>query len=322
MRTRLYIVAQVTAGGTSVTVAQTLGCARSTVVRVMQRYRELGLSGLEDRRQGNGQRKILPSVRLWLWTLVDQSPHDYGYARSTWTRELLGRVVAEHLKVELSVTTIGRVLRAMDVVRRRVRPALASRCSRRVFRAFRRKLEELLRRSSPDDAVLYVDEIDIHLNPKLGFDWMRRGHQKVVATPGKNEKRHLAGALHATTGHVVWVTSERKNSRLFIELLKKASRSYRRARRIHLILDNYSAHTSWETQRFLDRLGPRFELHFLPAYGQVLNVVERLWKQVHDNITRNHRYTTIRALLQAVEAFLFHAIPFPGSRPSLARTSR
>jgi len=41
---------------------------------------------------------------------------------------------------------------------------------------------------------VYEDEVDIHLNPKIGLDWMGLGQQKEVVTPGKNVKRYLAGA--------------------------------------------------------------------------------------------------------------------------------
>ena len=57
-----------------------------------------------------------------------------------------------------------------------------------------------LGRCSADHPVFYEDEVDIHLNPKLGADWMMRGQQKKVATPGQNRKHYLAGALHAGTG--------------------------------------------------------------------------------------------------------------------------
>ena len=33
-------------------------------------------------------------------------------------------------------------------------------------------------------------EVDIHLNPKIGFGLMVRGQQKEVVTPGKNVKRY------------------------------------------------------------------------------------------------------------------------------------
>jgi hypothetical protein len=46
--------------------------------------------------------------------------------------------------------------------------------------------------------VFYQDEVDIHLNPKIGADWGYRGEQRKVATPGQNKKHYQAGALHET----------------------------------------------------------------------------------------------------------------------------
>src|SRR5947209_18562460 len=56
----------------------------------------------------------------------------------------------------------------------------------------------------------YEDEVDVHLNPEIGLDWMGCGQQKEVMTPGQNEKRYLAGALDIRTGLVTWVEGVRK----------------------------------------------------------------------------------------------------------------
>ena len=49
------------------------------------------------------------------------------------------------------------------------------------------------------------------------------------------------------------------------------------------------------------------------------NVIERLWKQMHDPVTRNHQHHTSEALLLAVERSLVAAQPFPGTRVSTLR---
>ena len=84
----------------------------------------------------------------------------------------------------------------------------------------------------------YEDEVDIHLNPKLGADWMMRGKQKKVATPGQNRKHYLAGALHAGTGNVTYVASDSKDTDLFLSLLQTLKRDLS-ARQEH--------HGSWIT---------------------------------------------------------------------------
>jgi hypothetical protein len=96
-----------------------------------------------------------------------------------------------------------------------------------------RKLAEIRRLREnlpPDEVAVYEDEIDVHLNPKIGRDWMLAGQQKQVPTPGKNEKRYLAGAQDVRTGELIFVEGDRKDSLLFILLLWKLVQHYRTRR--------------------------------------------------------------------------------------------
>ena len=46
-------------------------------------------------------------------------------------------------------------------------------------------------------------------------------------------------------------------------------------------------------------------------------MIERLWKQMHDHVTRNRRHRTMKDLLGAIEQFLRNIQPFPGTKVSL-----
>jgi transposase len=70
-----------------------------------------------------------------------------------------------------------------------------------------------LQQCRAEHPVFYEDEVDIHLNPKIGADWQLRGQQKRVVTPGQNEKYYLAGALHSGTGKVSYVGGNSKVQR-------------------------------------------------------------------------------------------------------------
>jgi len=54
-----------------------------------------------------------------------------------------------------------------------------------------REIEEFAEDAAEDEVVVYVDEVGIHLNPKMGLDRIVRGHQKQVLTARQNEKRYL-----------------------------------------------------------------------------------------------------------------------------------
>ena len=149
---------------------------------------------------------------------------------------------------------------------------------------------------------------------------MPRGVQFEVETPGKNKKRYVFGGLNPHTGHLVWLASDRKNSAVFIEWLKALRSAYRRYHVIHVVCDNYIIHKSKKTLAAVAKMG-NIVLHFLPPYSPEYNPIERVWGELHANVTRNHQEKDIDALMDNVEDFLCNAIPYPGSQPSLARAA-
>lgn len=303
---RCKIIRNLTRGETVERMAAILGCSLSQVYRVARRFIEDGLRGLIDRREDNGQPKITEAFEWQVLIAVAGSPQDYGYLRPTWTQELLVRVMAEQTGVWVSVTTISRLLARYGVRRGRPKPIVA--CPWPKAQKTRRlnEIRRLAERLPKGEVLLYLDEVDIHLNPKIGDDWMLRGQQKQVLTPGQNEKRYLAGALNALTGRVVCVESDRKNSELFIGLVYHLlKRAYPRARKIHLVLDNYRIHSSRAVEAASQGWGERIQLHFLPPYCPDENRIERLWKDLHDNVTRNHTCRSMSELMHNVWAYIW-----------------
>ena len=71
------------------------------------------------------------------------------------------------------------------------------------------------------EAIVFADELDIHLLPKVGDAWMPQGTQLAVMTPGTNEKHYLAGALDLATGTVLHCLGARKTNALFRDLLNR-----------------------------------------------------------------------------------------------------
>jgi transposase len=304
-KTQLLIIVNLFQRRSVKTTMSVLHVSRSSVYRVAERFREEGEAGLCDRRRYNGRRKLTDKYLGILHKVVKASPLDHGWRRPTWTRELLVATLLMKTRVRIHAGTMSIALRQIRA--RRGRPKPTVRCpwpessQKRRLRAIRRLVDQL----PPQEVVVYEDEVDIHLNPKIGLDWMVRGQQKEVVTPGKNVKRYLAGALDARTGRLIWVEGERKNSALFIRLLWKLVCHYRRAKAIHVVLDNYSIHSTSLVNLSLDTpAGSKIQLHFLPPYCPDHNKIERVWQDLHANVTRNHRCATIEALMENVHHYL------------------
>lgn len=303
MRTRLTIILHLSKRRSARQAAAAVDVARSTVYRVAERFTRRGWAGLADRREDNGSTGVDESFLLQLRLAVSSIPADYGFARPTWTQELLCAALAGRTGVRVSQATMSRLLKRIGARRGRPRPILRCPWPKARRKRHLRRIERLVARLPESEVALYADEVDIHLNPKIGYDWQLRGQQKQVLTPGQNAKRYVAGALDARTGQVRGVTAAHKRSGLFIDLLRHLARTYRYARRIHVIVDNYSIHSSRQTTLALAGL-PRVTLHFLPPYSPEFNPIERVWLDLHAEVTRNHRCTTIDELLLEVEHYL------------------
>jgi transposase len=303
-RIRCRVVLKVAAGLSCNAAARELGCAPSTAVRIVARYRAEGEGALLDHRNENGVRKIDPDVRGGVCEILTGTPEDHGYTRPTWTLEILRAVVEAVLGVVLSLGSLWTLLRRLGVRWGRPRPVVA--CPWRAARRPRRiaALKRLAASATDANIVVYGDEVDLHLNPKIGPDWMLPGTQRLVLTPGNNEKRYLAGAYEPRQGRLVYVEGERKASGLFLNLLRALLATYARAATIHVILDNYIIHKSHLTRAWLAEFGHRLRLHFLPPYCPNENRIERIWLDLHANVTRNHRHKTIGGLLERVHGYL------------------
>lgn len=78
----MLIILHLTKGHSRTDVAAYARVARSTVYRVAERFRALGLAGLADRREDNHSPGVDPTFLLILRQVVADTPRDYGWARA------------------------------------------------------------------------------------------------------------------------------------------------------------------------------------------------------------------------------------------------
>lgn len=275
-----------------------------TVWRLKKRFLAFGIEGLRDRRRYRAPPKATQEAAELLAALVRGTPRDFGLSRPSWTRQLLAEQLYRMGGLRLSPSTVGRLLARIGARWNRPCPVVTCPWPEDKRKERLAEIQRMLAELPADEIALFEDEIDIHLNPKIGFDWMMRGEQKQVVTPGQNAKRYIAGTVEPLSGELLWVSGEHKDSNLFISLLQRIAHRYRHFRRIHLILDNYSVHKSKATIRALKELGGKVQLHFLPPYCPRENKMELVWLHLHRNVTCNHQCENIDQLIELAERYL------------------
>jgi transposase len=297
-------------------IAAVLFCSRSTVYRVVRAYRAGQLAGLGEGEEASQERPprrltvLSPALKRSVLAILHSAPRLCGWCRTRWSCATIALELRTRRGVGVSAETVRQWLHELDWVWKRAKLIAKDDDPQRVEKLARIRLAvEQVRAGA---ALFFADELDISLLPKVGYQWMPKGTQVEVLTPGTNEKRYLAGALDITTGtipHCVWYS---KVTGLFLDLLNTLDRTYPAGAFSHLVVvaDNAKIHHAAEVEKWL-AAHPRCELLYLPTYCPNANPIERAFGDVHDKCTRNHTRKRMWHLVQDVQRHLYGNGPWP-----------
>jgi transposase len=296
----LHILLLCAAGRTPTDIAAALFCSRSSVYRAVRAYRK-GTLGWEHDAQGRFMPPIHttglpPMLRRSLMALLKATPRAYGWCRTRWSCATLALTLQAKRGLTVSAETMRRWLHEVGWVWKRAKLAAKDDDPHRIERLAR--IRFVFEHLQAGEAMIFADELDISLLPKVGAAWMPKGTQLAVMTPGTNTKYYLAGALDVATGILLHCCGPRKTNALFRDLLQVIEEHYPTElyTRLYVVVDNYKIHKAKAVQQWLvDH--PRVALLFLPTYCPRANPIERAFGDVHDCCTRNHRRKRLRDLV-------------------------
>src|SRR4029434_199363 len=181
-------------GITPTEIAAVLFCSRATVYRVVKAYRAgcLAVGGEEEPGLRPPRRRVLsPALKRVVLALLQAAPRACGWCRTRWSCATLALELQAGRGMEVSAETVRRWLHELDWVWKRAKLVAKDDDPQRVERLAR--IRWVFEQLSCGEAMVFADELDIHLLPKVGYAWMPKGTQLSVMTPGQNQKHYLAG---------------------------------------------------------------------------------------------------------------------------------
>lgn len=299
----LHVLPLCAAGRTPTEIAACLFCSRSSVYRIVKAYNAHALDTLGD---PPARRAVWlsPSLRRSVLALLKRVPSAYGGCRRRWSCATLAVQLQVQRGIEVSSSTmrrwlprLGRVWKRAQLVARDDDPERVEQLAR-----IRYTLETLEKPA----VVLFADDLDIHLLPKVGYQWMPQGETVKLVTPGQNQKHDLAGALELHTGRMVHCIGIRKTNVLFRALLDGLEKRYPQARfdKVYVVVGHYGIHKAKAVEQWLaahSRFSPSLEIgidgiplaelprHHPPLTArleQIPDPLEHLWMTRHAYVTR------------------------------------
>lgn len=280
-------------------ITDLLDISPETVREWLRRYEERGLDGLRDEERPGRPLLATPLYVSTLLAWVPRSPEKAGYPVQGWTAWLL----RDHLEGATGIRISDERVRQLLVEHgfRHSRPKLWLWSPDPDYKKKVARIRKMLEEVPDNTVVLFEDETEVHLNPRIQACW-QRGQQKVPAA-GRDAKLHLFGAVNFDALRVHRRLCKRQRSVEFLGLLRQLLRVYPR-KNVILVLDNYAIHRSRRVGEFLEsEEGRRVALVFLPTYSPNLNIIEPFWKFVKARTVSNRFHGSIERLRKAVNRF-------------------
>ena len=308
-------------------IARAHGVNRNTVVLCVNKCLRFGWkAALGELPRAGRPRRLSDDATTWVLHCACQKPKELGYSYELWTYGLLTQHIRQHAEAA-----------GYPELQRLSRSKLHTLLTQAKLRPH--KIRYYVERRDPDfeakmTAVLHVYQeveivnqgllrgelreapvITVSYDEKPGVQALAAKSPDLPPVPGQYPSHtrdyeyerlgtvSLLAGLDLHSGRVTETVRDTHKSSDFIAFLQKLDASYPTGIPIRLLLDNHSAHTSRETQAYLQTIPGRFRFVFTPTHGSWLNLVETLFSKMARSMLRGIRVATKEELVQRIHQY-------------------
>lgn len=321
-------------------IADKLDVCLFSVKSCVQRFLNGGLDTALNDRKGRGRKpEISDSDITWVINRACEKPKDRGYAAELWYPASFTRFIHSIAEEEghprmatVSESTLRKILK-----KAKLKPFKVTYYCEKRDPDFEAKMHDVLviykqvsLQFNEDGSLMPFEGMPVHT---LSYD-EKPGVQAIGTTtddrpsiPGTDHcstiwrdyeyvrfgTLSLLAGIDLLTGEAIPYISETHKSSDFVHFLEMLDAKYPAGDKIRLILDNHSAHTSQETQKYLNQVPGRFEFVFTPTHGSWLNMVEGFFSKMTKQMLSGIRVSSKEELAERIYKYFdeINQVPVP-----------
>jgi transposase len=319
---RAKILLLSSAGMENIKIAEKLDIHRNSVELCLKKYVTSGMESALRDDAGRGRKAILTDAdKVFVQNLACQRPTELGYAQELWTiRSLqshIRRTCTQAGFPNLSTivpSTVNTILNDAAIKPHKIRYYLEKRDPE-----FERKMNDVLIVYKQIEIQFENDEqngtITISYDEKPGIQAIANTADDLRPTSthgfvGRDSEYKRLGTvsllagMDLMTGEIIPLVRDTHKSADFVAFLSILDEKYEKDRKIKIVLDNHTAHTSKETRKYLDAHPGRFEFIFTPKHGSWLNMIESFFGKFARVCLKGIRVKTKEELVQRIYQYM------------------
>ena len=284
---RLAAIQMYEHGLTADRIAEILNVGRSSVFEWIAKYRRGGLAALSTKFASGRPTVLDDSEMVRLYTMIHgKDPRAYSLGLALWTRVLIRDLIKKSFGKEVSLVTVGRILKKLGMSPQRPLYRSGKQDPARVQRWKREEYPAIKVRAAQVGAtILVADEASVRTDYHAGTTWASVGQTPVVTGSAVRQAVKMISAIGQRGELSFQVHEGSMNSERFVEFLQSLVHDF--GTPVFLVVDGSSVHRAKIVKDYVASTQGQLELFFLPPYSPELNPDEWVNKNVkHDRIAR------------------------------------
>lgn len=303
---RRLAVKAVRAGMTQTDAAKTFGVSVRAVNKWMAIDKAGGLRALRPkrrgRRAGDGRLTVEQATRI-RQQVLDKMPDQLKLGFYLWTRAAVVALIAREYDVAVSLTTVGRYLKAWGLSPQKPVRRAYERNDVAIGRWLKQEYPAIARDARREGATIYWgDEMGLRSDHVTGTSYALVGQTPVVRATGQRFGCSMISAI-TNRGHLVFrVFHGTFRAAMFIDFMRRLRRQS--DGKVYLIVDGHPVHRSRTVKAFVAAHSDDFRLIQLPGYCPELNPDELLNQDVKTNALGKSRPRDRVEMMGSVRRYL------------------
>jgi transposase len=274
-------VRRVQEGESPEVVAKIFGIGRTAIYRWLGQYRQGGWGALKAKPLFGRPPKLDDKKLKWIYdTVTQKNPLQMKFTFALWTREMVATLIKDKFKIRLSAASVGRLLAQLGITCQKPLHRAIERDEALVQKWLKTEYPKIRKAAKIQGADIYFgDAAHMRSDHHAGRTWGKKGETPIVEATGARHGLSLISAI-TSKGKMRFMIKEKGgvNASVFIEFLKRLVVGATRP--IYLIVDRGPAHRAKKTKAFVETLGGKLKLFFLPPYSPDRNPDELVWKHL------------------------------------------
>ena len=301
-------VAMVKSGRTRQDAAAAAGVNRRYVGEWVRAEKEHGAEALLNRKRGRrpGEQKTLQydEERMIRRLIADRCPDQLKLPFALWTREAVRLLIERKTCKRLSLSVIGRYLRAWGFTAQRPIRRATERCEADVQGWLNNDYPEIAERAKAEKAeIQWADETGLSNQANYGKSFAIKGETPVIPRPAARFSQSMISSLTNQGKLRFMVYDGALNASIFLEFLKRLVKGA--TRKIFLIVDNLRVHRARAVTAWVAENTDKIELFYLPPYAPDRNPDEFLNNDLKQEMARRATPRTKTAMKTGLLSYMY-----------------